>query len=73
MEVVILSIKIGNIEQKPHKQMTIDESSFGYYIGDEMDKFMEEKGLQNQKELFDELYFKIKERFEPHFQEVKKS
>lgn len=59
-------------EQKPNKQMTIDQATFGLYIGQEMDKLMVEKGLQHQKEVFDELYFKIKERFEPHFQEIKK-
>lgn len=58
-----------NIEVKEvsPKYMTIDRSSFKYYVGLEIDRAIEKQGLSRQE--FDKLYFKICERFEPFFKE----
>lgn len=53
------------IEEVAAKFMTIDRSSFKYYVGLEIDRAVEERGLN--KEDLDKLYFKICERFEPYF------
>lgn len=55
------------IKEVSPKYMTIDRSSFKYYIGLEINRAVENQGL-SQKEL-DKLYFKICERFEPYFKE----
>jgi hypothetical protein len=55
------------IKQVAPKYMTIDRSSFKYYLGLEINQAVESQGL-SQVEL-DKLYFNICKRFEPYFKE----
>lgn len=55
--------------------MTIDKTTFKYYISVELDKISEKNRDQyGENHLFDkainEAYFKIMERFEPYFKEL---
>lgn len=66
---VITEIKMINPEF-----MTIDKSSFKYYVSVELDKIAEEyRERYGENKLFDkminEAYFNIAKRFEPHFME----
>jgi hypothetical protein len=62
---------ISEIKEVQPKKIIMDYMAFKYYLGAELDNFMDAKGseLTISKRELDRLYFDILERFEPYVRE----
>lgn len=65
---------ISEIKQIEPKFLIIDQMAFKYYLGAELDKFMDAKAGRGEitvsKRDIDHLYFDILERLEPYIQDA---
>jgi hypothetical protein len=63
-------VKIAEIKQVETKFLIIDQAAFKYYLGAELDNFMDAKAGKGEQTInkrdLDHLYFNILERLEPY-------